>query len=96
MEKFMEHECLQDGDKNKKTLYRMYDASTVEILLGKLNDYLAERFWKKELPKRINFERNNFAIACCNNNDADYVLVDGTNLLDNACLLFHCENCSDK
>ena len=95
-ERFLEHELLQDGDKNKKTLYRMYDVLSVENILDKLNDVLAKHFWSKELPRRIDIDEH-FFIGVCNatsseKGHADFVLVDGTDLLDNACLMFPTEN----
>lgn len=95
-EKFLEHECLQDSDKNKKTLYRMYDVLSVENVLDKLNGVLAKHFWSKELPRRIDIDEHLF-IGVCNatsseEGHADFVLVDGTKLLDNACIMFPTEN----
>lgn len=59
-ERFLEHECLQDSDKNKKTLYRMYDVLSVENVLDKLNGVLAKHFWSKELPRRIDIDEHLF------------------------------------
>ena len=99
-ERFLEHECLQDSDKNKKTLYRMYDVLSVENVLDKLNGVLAKHFWSKELPRRIDIDEHLF-IGVCNatsseEGKADFVLVDGTNLLDNACIMFPTENKVNK
>ena len=99
-ERFLEHECLQDSDKNKKTLYRMYDVLSVENVLDKLNGVLAKHFWSKELPRRIDIDEHLF-IGVCNatsseEGHADFVLADGTNLLDNACIMFPTENTVNK
>lgn len=99
-ERFLEHECLQDEDKNKKTLYRMYDVLSVENVLDKLNGVLAKHFWSKELPRRIDIDEHLF-IGVCNptsseEGHADFVLVDGTGLLDNACIMFPTENMVNK
>lgn len=99
-ERFLEHECLQDSDKNKKTLYRMYDVLSVENVLDKLNGVLAKHFWSKELPRRIDIDEHLFIGACnatsSEEGHADFVLADGTNLLDNACIMFPTENKVDK
>ena len=81
-ERFLEHECLQDNDKNKKTLYRMYDVLSVENVLDNLIGVLAKHFWSKELPRRIDIDEHLF-IGVCNatsseEGHADFVLVDGT------------------